>query len=97
MSREKLLAPFLSSLLRNSNVGSQSGARREYPGDVRDDVRIATLRKMGESRIDPPAFVTKPMGQWYDYAPCIPPRHLQVVQPKPLSLRGATRLWPPMN
>tara|TARA_B110000003_G_scaffold203384_1_gene202120 strand:+ start:305 stop:505 length:201 start_codon:yes stop_codon:yes gene_type:complete len=66
MSREKLLAPFLSSLLRNSNVGSQGGARREYPGDARDDVRIATLRKMVESRVDPPAFVTKPMGQWYD-------------------------------
>lgn len=75
MSREKLLAPFLSSLLRNSNVGSQGGARREYPGDARDDVRIATLRKMVESRVDPPAFVTKPMGQWYDYAPCIPPLH----------------------
>ena len=96
MSREKLLAPFLSSL-RNSNVGSQSGPLREYPGDVRDNVRIATLRKMVESRIDPPAFVTKPMGQWYDYAPCIPPRQLRIVQPKPLSLRGATRLWPPMN
>ena len=52
--------------LSDSNVGSQGGARREYPGDARDDVRIATLRKMVESRVDPPAFVTKPMGQWYD-------------------------------
>lgn len=98
MNAEKLARPFLSCLVANLHVGSQSGARREYPGDARDNERIATLRRMVDNEMDVPAFVTKPMDQWYDNAPCIAPAILassSETLSAPGCGRGVTNPKPP--